>query len=98
MKKIFLILICIGLVYSSCDNFLKEVNLSSVSTETVYSTKDGFNSLINANYSQLREIYGQNADMFCAGTDLYADGRDAGPTGLTEYTNLTSSSSGVDHL
>jgi len=97
MKKIFLI-ISIGLIFSSCESFLEEENLSSVSTETVYATKGGYNSLVNANYSQLREIYGQNADMFCAGTDLYADGRDAGPTGLTEYTNLTSSSSGVDHL
>lgn len=98
MKKIVRIIIFLGLITSSCEKFLEEENLSSIAAEDFYITKTGFESLINANYSQLREIYGQEADLFCAGTDLYGDGRDQGPVGLTEYTALSSNSEGVGLL
>lgn len=98
MKKLFIIIIGLGLIMSSCEKFLEEENLSSVSAETFYTTKTGFENLINANYSALREIYGQEADLFCAGTDLYGDGRDPGPVGLTEYTALNPNSEGVELL
>ncbi len=98
MKKLFLIYISLGLLISSCEKFLEEENLSSVAAEDFYLTETGFESLINANYSQLREIYGQEPDLFCAGTDLYGDGRDPGPIGLTEYTSLNPNSEGVKLL
>jgi len=63
-------------------------------------TADGFESLINANYSELRSIYGQSPYLFCAGTDLYSEGQGRGsePLGLSQYTELNPSSQDVDQI
>lgn len=98
MKKILLFSVAIGFLFSSCEDYLEEENLSNVTGEEFYMTEEGFESLINANYSQLREIYGDEPWLFSAGTDLFAEGRDAEPPGLSRYTQLNASSEGVDHL
>lgn len=97
MKKLIIIAI-LAITVSSCSDFIEEENLSNVTAETFYNTADGFNALVNANYNQLREIYGDDAYVFCAGTDLYSDGRESGPEGLMQYAQLNSSSQGVDQL
>ncbi|MEH0153165.1 RagB/SusD family nutrient uptake outer membrane protein [Limibacter armeniacum] len=98
MKKI-LILMALGLfTITSCDDFLEEQNKSNVTAEEFYVTEEGFNALVNANYASLREIYGQDPWLFVAGTDLYREGRDQAPTGLSQYTQLNPSSEGVDFL
>lgn len=97
MKKLFTITI-LSLLAFSCEDFLEEENKSNVTAEEFYQKAEGFEALINANYSQLREIYGQDPWLFMAGTDLYAEGRDAEPVGLSQYTQLNSSSEGVDFL
>jgi len=96
MKKYFLLLTLIFGV-SSCSDFLQEENLSNTTAEGFYLTSEGFESLINANYAQLRAIYGGDAYMFCSGTDLYAEGRSPEPDFAT-YTNLNPSSGGVEHI
>ncbi|MFV0541554.1 MAG: RagB/SusD family nutrient uptake outer membrane protein [Aestuariibaculum sp.] len=99
MKKRYIILAAlITSIFSSCNDFLEEENLSNTTAEDFYITAEGFNSLVNANYSQLREIYGGDAFMFCSGTDLYAQGRTPEPEGLAQYTELNPSSQGVDHI
>lgn len=95
MKKIYFYLALL-FVASSCGDFLEEENLSNTTAETFYLTADGYNSLVNANYAQLREIYGDDAFMFCSGTDLYAEGRTPEPDGLAKYTQLGANSMGVD--
>lgn len=95
MKKLIIIFASLGLLLISCEKFLEEDNPTSVAAEEFYLTETGFEILMNTNYAQLREIYGQAADMFCAGTDLYGDGRDPGPVGLTEYTTLNPNSPGI---
>lgn len=97
MKKI-LLFSAIGLLFTSCQDYLEEENLSNVTGEEFYVTEEGFESLVNANYSQLREIYGNEPWLFSAGTDLYAEGRDAEPPGLSRYSQLNPSSEGVEHL
>ncbi|SNR30856.1 RagB/SusD family nutrient uptake outer membrane protein [Lutibacter flavus] len=99
MKKL-IILGILALTFSSCSDFIEEDNLASADAESTYKTAAGFNLLVNANYSQLREIYGDDAYVFCAGTDLYAvgSGRGSEPDGLSEYTQLNSSSTDVDQL
>ncbi|WP_298493801.1 RagB/SusD family nutrient uptake outer membrane protein [uncultured Algibacter sp.] len=99
MKKI-LILGILALIVSSCSDFIEEENLANADAETFYTTSEGFNALVNANYSELREIYGNDAYVFCAGTDLYAvgSGRGSEPEGLSIYSQLNSSSVGVDQL
>lgn len=98
MKKLIIITI-LAFTFSSCSDFIEEDNLSN-QTANYYETQAGFDLLVNANYSQLREIYGDDAYMFCAGTDLYAvgSGRGSEPEGLSQYSQLNSSSSGVDHI
>lgn len=96
--KLFLGVIVLGLLFSSCSDYLEEDNKSNVTAEDFYTTKDGFESLINANYAQLREIYGGEPWLFAAGTDMYAEGRDAEPPGLSRYTDLSPSSDGVGQL
>jgi len=100
MKRIKIILssAILGLLFSSCSDFLEEENLSNVTAEEFYVTEVGFEALINSNYSQLREIYGDEPWLFAAGTDLYAQGRDAEPPGLSKYTQLNPSSEGVAQL
>lgn len=96
MKKIFLFgLMAIAL--SSCsDSFIEEENLGNADAETFYKTASGYNSLVNANYAILRKLYGQDAYVFCAGTDLYAvgSGRGTEPEGLSRYSQLNPSSDG----
>lgn len=98
MKKIITILGFLGLILTSCSDYLEEENLANATAESFYLTESGFESLVNANYAQLREIYGEEAYMFCSGTDLYAPGRTEEPPGLSQYTQLNPSSEGVDHI
>ncbi|MDC6365911.1 MULTISPECIES: RagB/SusD family nutrient uptake outer membrane protein [Flavobacteriaceae] len=100
MKRNYILLVIVMVIFSSCDDVLEVDNRSFGTAEEFYVTADGYESLINANYSRLREIYGNSPYMFCAGTDLYAEGsgRAAEPEGLSQYTQLNPSSSDVDHI
>jgi hypothetical protein len=91
MKKIFLIIGILGLLFTSCEDFLVEENKSSVVADEFYATADGFEALVNATYSQLRNVYGGPPWLFCAGTDMYVEGRQPQPVGLSEYRQLTPS-------
>ncbi|MDP5044130.1 MAG: RagB/SusD family nutrient uptake outer membrane protein, partial [Leeuwenhoekiella sp.] len=97
MKKTRYIIGCLVLLLAvtSCQDFLEEENESFAVAEEFYLTAEGYQSLINANYSQLRELYGNEPWLYACGTDLYAEGRDAEPTGLSQYTDLNPSSEGV---
>lgn len=98
MKNIISILTMALIFLAGCESYLEEENKSNVTAEEFYVTAEGFEALVNANYSALREIYGDFAWMFSAGTDLYSEGRDQEPVGLSRYSNLNASSEGVDHL
>lgn len=99
MKKL-IILAILAITFSSCSDFIEEDNRSSADAESTYTTEAGFNGLVNANYADLRAIYGDDAYVFCAGTDLYAvgQGRGSEPLGLSQYSQLNSSSEDVDQL
>lgn len=96
--KYILVLSILGFSLTSCEKFLEEENKSNVTAESYYTTADGFEALINANYSQLRAIYGDEPYLFTAGTDMYAEGRSPEPLGLSQYRDLGPSSEGVDHI
>ncbi|EKF55356.1 RagB/SusD domain-containing protein [Galbibacter marinus] len=87
-----------GFTMFSCDDYIEEENLSNVDGESFYTTEAGFETLVNANYAQLKDIYGNEPWLFSAGTDLYAEGRDQEPPGLSQYIQLTPSAAGVDQL
>lgn len=92
MKKIIYIFIFIcaaGL--SACGDFLTEDNKSNPTAEEFYKTSSGYESLVNACYATLRDVYNDaNVEMYVAGTDLFKIGR-AGliSQGLGNYQNLT---------
>src|SRR5690606_7107206 len=80
-----------GFTMFSCEDYIEEENLSNVDGGSFYTTEAGFETLVNANYAQLKEIYGNDPWLFSAGTDLYAEGRDQEPPGLSQYIQLTPS-------
>ena len=99
MKKIIYSLVIVGSLLSSCgEDFLEEEVRSNITAEEYFLTEEGFESLINSNYSLLKDIYGQDPYLFCSGTDLYSEGKDNGPEGLMRYISLQPSSTGVDQL
>lgn len=101
MKRIFKYIFALSVTMaflSACEDEIDVDNRSFSTAEEFYLTEDGFESLVTANYSELRNIYGGSADMFSAGTDLYAEGsgRANEPLGLSQYTELNPSSENVD--
>ncbi|GJM64223.1 RagB/SusD family nutrient uptake outer membrane protein [Persicobacter diffluens] len=98
MKKNLIYLFIVLFSFSACENFLEEEIKSNVVAEDYYATSAGYQSLVHATYSSLREYLGQHPWLFISGTDLYTEGRDPAPIGLSRYTNLNSNSEGVDFL
>ncbi|WP_066220165.1 RagB/SusD family nutrient uptake outer membrane protein [Formosa haliotis] len=98
MKKIIISLAVIGLLFNSCDSFLEEDVRSNVVAEEFYVTPEGFESLVNANYALLSDIYGGEAWLFCAGTDMYSDGRNPAPEDISRYSNLSPGTREVEPL
>lgn len=91
MKKILIYIGIMGLFFSACNSFLEEENKSNVSTDDYYKTVEGFEALVNAAYGTLRDVYGGDPYLFCAGTDMYVEGRNYQPPGLSEYRFLSPS-------
>lgn len=98
MKKSIISLAILVATLTSCNDYIEEENLSSVPADIFYKTAAGYESLVIANYSQLREIYGDQAWLFCAGTDLYVEGRNVEPIGLSQYTQLSPSTDMVGDI
>nr|WP_321452515.1 RagB/SusD family nutrient uptake outer membrane protein [uncultured Carboxylicivirga sp.] len=98
MKNIILSITILAFIFSGCNDYLLEENLSNVKVDEFYATEEGYESLVTACYSSLRDIYGDEAWLFCAGTDMYVEGRDGQPEGLSEYRYLTSAEDEVSHL
>ena len=97
MKKIIYIFTLVAaFMLSGCSDFLSETNKSNPDAATFYKTTSGYESLINSCYATLRDVYGDNIEMFVAGTDLYKVGR-AGlvSQGLGTYQNLTPADNSV---
>ena len=97
MKKIIYIFTLVAaFMLSGCSDFLSETNKSNPDAAAFYQTTSGYESLINSCYSTLRDVYGDNIEMFVAGTDLYKVGR-AGlvSQGLGTYQNLTPADNSV---
>ncbi len=92
MKKIYLFIVALLAMTASCSDFLDQDNRSNVPTDDFYNTETGFESLTNAMYSSLRELYNQQPNLFVGGTDLYGDGKSQSVE-MTYYTYTTDNSS-----
>jgi len=98
MKKLIIVIAILATTLHSCSDFIEEENLAFGSAEQYFLTSAGFESLVNTNYSTLKDIYGGDPWLFEAGTDMYSEGRNQEPEGLAKYLTLSSSSAGVDLL
>ena len=77
----------------SCNDVLEEYNPSGLTAETVYTTPEGFETLVNAAYSYQRWWYGKEEGYNIAetGTDIWTSAAGETDRGLTQYLNLQGS-------
>ncbi|MGM8360631.1 RagB/SusD family nutrient uptake outer membrane protein [Flavobacterium sp. ARAG 55.4] len=90
--------IFLGLLMVSCSGYLDEENLGNTTAENFYSTKDGYEGLVNATYATLRDVYEPTPYIFCAGTDLFFAAHPEVPLGLASYQTLTPGEANVEKL
>lgn len=85
---------------TSCGDFLDAENKSNVSDVQYFSSKEGFNSLLNNAYEHLRDVYDPAlfTKLFCAGTDMYCNGHSKTSDALQMYTALTPEDDDVSDL
>ena len=95
MKKIYFILAFAVFSLVSCSDFLDPDIRSSESTASFYATSTGFESLTNAAYSSLRDLYTMQPLLFSAGTDIFGDGKSQGVI-MNHYTALRATESVVE--
>ncbi len=94
-KSTIFLSIFVLLLAAGCNDYLDEVNQSDVVAEEFYVTEEGYESLVNTAYASLRDVYGEEPWVFAAGTDLYVEGRNQQPEGISEYRNLGPSEEAV---
>ena len=90
MKKfnIVSLLFVFLLATTGCQDFLEEDNRSNIESDQYYATAEGYDKLVNASYATLRNVYSEPW-LFAAGTDIFVEGRDVQPKGISEYRELT---------
>lgn len=76
------------LLLTGCSDYLEEENKENIVAEEFYTTAEGYEILVNSSYASLRAIFGGDPWVFSAGTDLFVEGRNAQPEGISEYRNL----------
>lgn len=86
LAKTMLFLVCL-MGTASC-NFLDEVNHSGQSSNEFYATAEGYESLVNGVYSQLRNIYNKKDYIVLSqmGTDLCTQNNTSTVSPLNQYT------------
>src|ERR1700676_2154892 len=87
ITKVFLLFLLFS-VAGCTKNFLREDNRSNVVADDFYKTASGYEQLVNAAYSSLRNVYG-SPFMYELGTDMYTEGPDYLPESLSEYRTLS---------
>jgi hypothetical protein len=75
MKSVFIkIPLALALItIVGCTDFLEEENPGNTTAENYYVTKAGYEGLINAVYSSVRDVYQPTPYVFCAGTGCLPD-------------------------
>ena len=73
MKNIFIICCILFLSLSACSDFLEEENISTATADVLYSTPEGFETLVNSSYTPARFWYGKSEgySLTEVGTDLF---------------------------
>ncbi|GAA4443065.1 RagB/SusD family nutrient uptake outer membrane protein [Pontibacter saemangeumensis] len=98
MKNLnILSLLLVLVVFAGCEDYLEEENKSNIESDAYYATTEGYEKLVNASYASLRSVYSEPW-VFTAGTDLFVEGRDAQPKGISEYRELTPEEASVENF
>ncbi|WP_090883993.1 RagB/SusD family nutrient uptake outer membrane protein [Pedobacter rhizosphaerae] len=81
----------------SCKKSLEEYNPSGITAESVFSSPEGFETLVNAAYSYQRWWYGKEEGFSIAemGTDLWMSGAGDAYTDLSQYLNLQATNAAI---
>jgi starch-binding outer membrane protein, SusD/RagB family len=88
MKRLSILsLLFVFLLTAGCQDFIDEENRSNIESDQFYATAEGYDKLVNASYSTLRSVY-RDPWVFSAGTDIFVEGRNAQPRGISEYRDL----------
>ncbi|SOE21125.1 Starch-binding associating with outer membrane [Spirosomataceae bacterium TFI 002] len=90
MKKISIIFLFLSVVSFSCEDLLTEYNPTGLTAEAVYTTPEGFESLVNAAYSYQRWWYGKEEayNISELGTDIWISAAGDVAPDLSQYINL----------
>jgi starch-binding outer membrane protein, SusD/RagB family len=96
MKNILIVLF-IFLLVTSCEKTLEEYNPSGTTAEAIYTTPEGFESLVNAAYSFQRWWYGKEEgyNLTEMGTDIWMSAAGDVWPDLTQYVNLQGTNSAL---
>jgi hypothetical protein len=92
-----LLLLSVLTFTASCQKSLKEYNPSGITAESVFTTPEGFETLVNAAYSYQRWWYGKEEGFGLSemGTDLWMSGAGDVATDLTQYINLQGTNAAI---
>lgn len=92
-----LVIISMLALSSSCQKSLEEYNPSGITAESVFTTPEGFETLVNAAYSYQRWWYGKEEGFSISemGTDLWMSGAGDAYTDLTQYLNLQATNGAI---
>ncbi|MBN1133135.1 MAG: RagB/SusD family nutrient uptake outer membrane protein [Bacteroidales bacterium] len=93
IQLVFALVLMVG-----CTDYLEEQNLGNTTAENYYVTSAGYESLVNAVYASIRDVYQPTPYVFCAGTDLFFAAHQEVPLGLAAYQTLTPSNPEVEYL
>jgi len=93
--NLFIITLLGAGLLAACNKQLEEYNPSGLTVDQVFSTPDGFETLVNAAYSYNRWWYGKEEGYSISemGTDLWTSGTGDKYPDLTQYINLQASNS-----
>ncbi|SHM97243.1 Starch-binding associating with outer membrane [Chitinophaga jiangningensis] len=85
---------------AACNKQLEEYNPGSTTSDPVYSTPEGFESLVNAVYTYNRWWYGKEDGYNISemGTDIWTSGTGDVYPDLTNYNNLQASNGAIKNL
>ena len=92
------LLVLAGLTLSvSCKKALEEKNYTGITPESVFTTPEGFETLVNGAYAYQRWWYGKEEGYSISemGTDIWTSGAGDVYTDLTQYLNLQSSNTAL---
>ncbi|UKT66015.1 RagB/SusD family nutrient uptake outer membrane protein [Pedobacter mucosus] len=91
------VLVSLLALSTSCQKSLDEYNPTGITAESVFTTPEGFETLVNAAYSYQRWWYGKEEGFGISemGTDLWMSGAGDAYTDLTQYLNLQATNGAI---